>query len=161
MKFSKILLLIMVFVLCALEISACSINNKEIDNQTNNSIVDFDYPEESDFEFVVSKDNLTVKKGETVTIDCVLKNLSNKNYYIEHGVETITYSYNEIGEELDAIAVLDDFQSNSEISRRLNITVNESGKITVSANIFVKPAQYSDQNKLYSFKKDIIVNVVF
>lgn len=75
-------------------------------------------------------------------------------------METITYSYNEISEVIDAVAVLDNFQSNSQISRRLNITVNESGKITVFATIYVKPAQYSDQNKTYTYKRNISVNVV-
>lgn len=160
MKREKILSFIMMFVLCTLGISGCSINNNEFNNNTNNSIADFEYPEESDFEFEVSKDEITAKKGEIVTIDCTLKNVSNENYYIEHGVETITYSYNEISEEINAIAVLDNFKSNSVISRRLNITVNESGNIQVFATIYVKPSQYSDQNKAYTFEKDILVNEV-
>ena len=75
-------------------------------------------------------------------------------------METITYSYNGISEEINAIAVLDNFKSNSEISRRLNITVNESGNIKVFATIYVKPSQYSDQNKVYTFERDILVNEV-
>lgn len=160
MKISKILLLIMVVVLCALGISACSIDNKEIDNNSTNSSVSFNYPEKSNFVFEVSKDNLVVRKDEIMTVDCSLKNISNKDYYIEHGIEAITYSYNEFSEEMDAAAVLDNFKSNSEINRSLSITANESGKITVFATIYVKPSQYSDQNKLYTFEKDIIVNVV-
>ncbi len=160
MEIAKISSFIIMFVLCTLGISGCSINNNEFYNNTNNSIVDFEYPEESDFEFKVSKDEIIAKKGEIITIDCTLKNVSNENYYIEHGVETITYSYNGISEEINAIAVLDNFKSNSEISRRLNITVKESGNIKVFATIYVKPSQYSDQNKVYTFERDILVNEV-
>ncbi len=159
MRLSKKLLISAMLVLCILGISACSKESNNSNDETINYNSDFIYPEKSNFSFEVSKDKINVKKGESITVDCVLKNISDENYYIEHGIETITYSYNDIGEEMDAVAILDEFKSNSEISRKLSISATESGKLTVSANIYIKPSQYSDQFKQYYFEKVVLVNV--
>ena len=152
MKRFKSAILIIISVLCFFLISACSSEN---DNSK-----EFVYPEKSAFLFETDTDTVTVRSGEDIVINATLKNTSDRNYYIEHGIETITYSYNDDGEIIDAIAVLDEFKSDSEISRTLNIKAKDSGQITVSADVSVKPSQYSDEFEIYEFEKIIKVNVV-
>ncbi len=155
MKHSKLLFIIMSF-LCLFGISACSGNN----SNTANPNASYNYPEKSDFVFEVSHDSIDIKKGEAITIECSLKNISNENYYIEHGMEAITYTYNELSENIETIAVLEQFKSDSVINRTLNITADKAGKITITASIDVKPSEFSDQYKTYTFEKDVVVNIV-
>lgn len=158
-KILKSAILIIISVLCLFLMSACSADNSLKDNDKSVS-AEFVYPEKSDFSFETDKDTLTVKSGEDIVIKCTLKNTSDRDYYIEHGEETITYSYNDFGEVINAIAVLHKFKSNSEISRTLNIEAKDSGQVTVSSAIAVKPSQYSDEFEIYEFEKTIQVNVV-
>lgn len=155
----KSAILIIIAVLCLFLMSACTADNSLKDND-NTASTEFVYPEKSDFSFETDKETLTVKSGEDIVIKCTLKNTSDRDYYIEHGKETITYSYNDFWEVINAIAVLDNFKSNSEISRTLNIEAKDSGQVTVSAAISVKPSQYSDTFQVYEFEKTIQVNVV-
>ncbi len=160
MRVLKIILLIIISILCIFGISACSKDNSIVDTSNTGIKTNFNYPEKSEFVFEVSQENFSVRSGEVMTIDCSLKNISDRDYYIQHGVETITYSYNDLGEVMDAIAILENFKSNSEYNRTLEITANKSGKITVSATIYVKPSQYSDEYETYTYEKDIAVDVV-
>ncbi len=153
----KSAILIIISVFCLFLMSACSADNSHADNDNT---AEFVYPEKSAFSFETDIDAVTVKSGENIVINAALKNTSDRDYYIEHGIETITYSYNDDGEIIDAIAVLDEFKSNSEISRTLNITAKDSGQITVSADFSVKPSKYSDEFEIYKFEKSIQVNVV-
>lgn len=166
MKYVKITLLVIISVIFLLGVAACTKNNLATDTVDKPTVkmntdtdVDFKYPEKSDFIFETDKNNVTVRNGENITIKCSLKNASDRDYYVEYGVEVITYSYNDFSETLNAIAVLDIFKSNSEYNRNLEITANKSGKITVSATIYVKPSQYSDQYEIYSYEKEIVVDV--
>ncbi len=151
--------ILIIIAVCLFLMSACSADNSIKDNDKTVS-AEFVYPEKSDFSFETDKDTLTVKSGEDIVIKCTLKNTSDRDYYIEHGEETITYSYNDFGEVINAIAVLHNFKSNSEISRTLNIDAKDSGQVTVSSAIAVKPSQYSDEFEIYEFEKTIQVNVV-
>ena len=79
--------------------------------------------------------------------------------FIEHAVETITFSYNGVSEEMDSLAVLEKFQTGKEINRTLDIKAQKSGIITITATIHVKPAQYSDTYKTYEYNEQIEVIV--
>lgn len=122
---------------------------------------DFDYPSESDFTFTADIRDTAVRQGEPVIIDCSLTNDTNRDFYIEHGPETITYSYNDMSEAINAVAVLDTFKQGSCIERELSIPATTSGTITVTATIYVKPAQYADvdERREYTYVKDIAVTV--
>lgn len=157
-KIFKSTIWIVVSVLCLFFISACSADHSPKEND-NTVSAEFVYPDKSDFLFETDKDTVTVKNGENIVIKCTLKNTSDRDYYIEHGAESITYSYNDSGEVINTIAVLDEFKSNSQISRTLNIAAKDSGKITVSAAFSVKPSQYSEEFKTYAFEKNVQVNV--
>lgn len=103
--------ILIIIAVCLFLMSACSADNSIKDNDKTVS-AEFVYPEKSDFSFETDKDTLTVKSGEDIVIKCTLKNNSDRDYYIEHGEETITYSYNDFGEVINAIAVLHNFKSN-------------------------------------------------
>lgn len=148
----KSAVLIIISVLFLFLMSACSADN--------DNTAEFVYPEKSAFSFETDIDAVTVKSGEDIIINAILKNTSDRDYDIEHGLEPIMYSYNAFMEIVDAIAVIDNFKSNTEISRTLNITAKDSGQITVSADFSVKPSKYSDEFEIYKFEKSIQVNVV-
>lgn len=161
MKNIKIISLIMIFVLCALGLGGCagSGNSAAANADESASVSDFKYPKKSAFKFEVSESKVTAKKGDVIKINCFLKNTSKNDYHIEHGSETITYSYNDESEVITALAVLDDFKSDSEIQRGLEITADESGEIIVYAEISVKPSRFSEEMKTYNFEKKIKVTV--
>ncbi len=159
MKMTKILCIILL-IPCLCLTGACSSGHAADGNTEANSASDTNYPNESAFQFEVSRESFDIKKGEMLKIDCGLKNISDEDYHIEHGAEAITYSYNGFGEAIDSIAVLEQFKSNSEISRTLNIRADYSGTVTVTASIDIKPSKHSDQYKTYTFKKDIAVHII-
>lgn len=156
----KIMLSALLAVALLFSISACS--NNEAVSQTEEitaETVNTQYKQSPDFVFEVDKDNIEVNKFGKITLNCSLKNVSDKDFYIEHGAELITYSYNGESEEMDLIAVMDTFKSNTEINRTINLRANESGKIIVYATFDVKPEKFSDQGETYQYTKEIDVDV--
>lgn len=119
----------------------------------------FKYPDQSDFSLSAEIKNSNVKSGDSFIIDCSLKNNSDRDFYIEHGSQTITYSYNGESEFYTLIAILTTFKSNDKLERTLNIAAEKSGTITVKAEIRVKPNKYSDSYKTYIYTKEIEVTV--
>lgn len=159
-KIYKIVALIIATCLLMICFSACSntdSNSSIVDNSKSES--NFNFPDKSDFSLSTNIENSNLKKGESFVINCCLKNNTERDFFIEHGVETITYSYNDVSECLNAISVLDTLNSSSEIKRKINIQAIESGVITVTATIRVKPAQYSDSYETYTYNQEINVTV--
>lgn len=156
----KFFLIAVLLIACIFLMSACSNSSSVTRTENTTEIQNSDYKQSPDFVFEVDKDHITVNKWGKATINCSLKNVSDKDYFIEHGAETITYSYNgPTQEELELISIMDTFKSNSEINRTLNLRVTESGKITVYATFDVKPDKFSDQRETYQYTKEIDVEV--
>ena len=157
-------ILTMVLVCCLLIVSicACSNTNTRIESETGNTEdnnTTFIYPSKTDFKFSVKIQKASIGVGESFVIECSLLNDTEREYFIEHGIETITYSYNNDAETLDSLSVLDTFKSGTEIKRDLNIEGKKSGKIIVTASIRVKPAQYSDSYETYTYTEQLDVIV--
>ncbi|MDE6150102.1 MAG: hypothetical protein K2F81_08435 [Ruminococcus sp.] len=132
-------------------------SSSELDNIEPGST--FDYPDKSEFSLSAKIQNSNVKSGGSFIIDCSLKNNSDRDFYIEHGSQTITYSYNGDSEFHNLIAILTTFKSNDEIKETLNIDAKKSGTIIVKAEIRVKPDEYTDSYKTYTYTKEIEVTV--
>lgn len=149
-KFIRFIAAVMLLLFCFPWLSGC--DNRKPENA-------FEYPDKSVFSFKCDIKETTVKKGETIIIDCSLENTSENDFYMEHGVETITYSYNNESEYMDAIALLDSFESSEKISRKLELEAKESGKIIVTAEIRLRPERYSESYKTYTYEKEFDVTV--
>lgn len=171
MKKYKLISVIMVLSITAayaVNMSACSDSNtkasdiiaessSELDNIESGST--FDYPDKSEFSFSAEIHNSDVKSGDPFIIDCSLKNNSGRNFYIEHGTHIVTYIYNGDSEFRSLVAILSTLKSNNEIKETLNIAAKKSGTITVKAEFRVKPDEYTDSYKTYTYTKEIEVNV--
>lgn len=132
-------------------------SSSELDNIESGST--FDYPDKSEFSFSAEIHNSDVKSGDPFIIDCSLKNNSGRNFYIEHGTHIVTYIYNGDSEFRSLVAILSTLKSNDEIKETLNIAAKKSGTITVKAEFRVKPDEYTDSYKTYTYTKEIAVNV--
>lgn len=132
-------------------------SSSELDNIESGST--FDYPDKSEFSFSAEIHNSDVKSGDPFIIDCSLKNNSGRNFYIEHGTHIVTYIYNGDSEFRSLVAILSTLKSNDEIKETLNIAAKKSGTITVKAEFRVKPDEYTDSYKTYTYTKEIEVNV--
>lgn len=132
-------------------------SSSELDNIESGST--FDYPDKSEFSFSAEIHNSDVKSGDSFVIDCSLKNNSDRDFYIEHGTHIVTYIYNGDSEFRSLVAILSTLKSNDEIKETLNIAAKKSGTITVKAEFRVKPDEYTDSYKTYTYTKEIEVNV--
>ena len=132
-------------------------SSSELDNIESGST--FDYPDKSEFSFSAEIHNSDVKSGDPFIIDCSLKNNSGRNFYIEHGTNIVTYIYNGDSEFHNANAILSTLKSDDKIKETLNIAAKKSGTITVKAEFRVKPDEYTDSYKTYTYTKEIEVNV--
>lgn len=119
----------------------------------------FKYPDQSEFSLSAEIKNSNVKSGDSFIIDCSLKNNSDRDFYIEHGSQIFTYSYNGESEFHTLVAILTNFKSNDKLERTLDIAAKKSGTITIETEIRVKPDAYSDFYKTYTFTKEIEVTV--
>ncbi len=174
--------LILIICLFTIFMSACSNSSTEsssavddtksdsvfmpLDDEESSSTLDniesgspFKYPDQSDFSLSAEIKNSNVKSGDSFIIDCSLKNNSNRDFYIEHGSQIFTYSYNGESEFYTTVAILTTFKSNDKLERTLDIVAKKSGTITVKTEIRVKPNEYSDSYKTYIYTKEIEVTV--
>lgn len=119
----------------------------------------FNYPDQSEFSLSTEIKNSNVKRGDSFIIDCSLTNNSDRDFYIEHGSQTFTYSYNGDSEFHTLAAILTTFKSNDKLEGTLDIAAKKSGTITVKTEIRVKPSEYSDFYKTYTYTKEIEVTV--
>lgn len=169
-RFIRILSLAFALSFCFLCFSACARNNDEAGggnktedgNLTQNTneaeskaASDFLYPEKADFSFKVTVKNPEAKKDENLVVECCLKNDTEREFFIEHGEETITYSCGDYSEEILAVAVLDTLKPGGEIKRTLNIENGAAEKVTVKASFYVKPERYSDEFREYTYVENI------
>ncbi len=161
-SYFKIWGLLVIVLLCTVGLSACG-NNEEPTNSEpeSKSIGNFDYPDKSAFVFTADIQESTVKKGEPFIIHCSLKNTTDRDFFIKHGTQTITYLYNDDSEILNAIALFDTFKQGGTIDRELSIPAKKTGAITVTATIYITPEKYSDVStqQEYKYTKTIDVTV--
>lgn len=132
-------------------------SNNEITEGTQH---DFRFPPESAFVFSAEIDDIEVSKGKKFVVRCVLENTTDNDFFTEHGIETIRYSYNGKSEVLDAISVLDTFVSKGKITREIELIANESGEVDLVASFSVKPSKFSDEFKTYTYKETISITVI-
>lgn len=187
-KLISVVMVLSITAAYAVNMSACSSSNTEssgiiaesssvIDDTKSNSVFNtldeeessaldniesgstFDYPDKSEFSFSAEIHNSDVKSGDSFIIDCSLKNNSGRDFYIEHGTHIVTYIYNGDSEFHNAIAILSTLKSNDEIKETLNIAAKKPGTITVKAEFRVKPDEYTDSYKTYTYTEEIAVNV--
>lgn len=135
------------------------ISDKDPTINNSQAIIDFVYPNNSDFEFNAEIENVNIKKGESFVIDCQLKNSTDNTYHIEHGIDIVTFNYNGESEMMESLALLDTFSGKEKKEERLKIKAVKSGIITVKAEIYVKPDKYSDSSKKYTYEKQFNVTV--
>lgn len=165
----------MLLTLCVIlaTFSACSNNttplevNGEVNAYTvsygNADEIDFDYPDVSDFEFIVEPESVVVKPFSKINLKCELKNNTGRDFDTMNSEMPITYSYNGKSENIDLLAIIGKFNAGDSITRDISVTAIKSGSIKVTGSITIVYT-YDVENgqtasKEYVFEKEIPVQV--
>lgn len=167
--YCKICGFFVIMLLFIVSLTACQNNDTASDDVSDStpvsvskSSVNFNYPDQTAFTFTADIQKNTIQAGSPFIIQCSLKNTTDCDFFIEHGSQTITYSYNGDSENLNAISVLDTFAAGDTIDRELLIYAKKTGTITLTASFYIKPSQYAERATFqeYTYTKTIFVTVV-
>ena len=117
-------------------------------------------PAQEDFVLSVELQNDTVQKGESFVLECSLENTSGEDYYITHGEEAFSYTYNGNEEAILTMGVPEYFHNGDQLTRTMEISSITSGTITVRADfdVFLTPNP-EGAFQPYTYSQDFTVTV--
>ena len=118
------------------------------------------YPAQDAFTLQVTLQNDTVSRGEPFVLECSLENTSGEDYYITHGEEAFSYTYNGNEEAILTMGMPEYFHNGDQLTRTMEISSITSGTITVRADfdVFLTPNP-EGAFQPYNYSQDFEVTV--